>query len=181
MLEWGKTHNLITYRLTINTWSYLRAVLYWPLEDGWDDGCWKRRRRCRDAERRPSMDSRGVERGASLDHSASPQIITNPPPYIVRRHGSPVFTGIRLLYRMLLVMLAAVLCLALSDIHSRGDDSDSGPPSPNAARSLASTQPQRANGRQGGAAPLTDRGISPASCTPVNQSQSSGSLFCFGS
>lgn len=96
----------------------------------------------------------------------------------MRRQGSPVFTGIRLLYRMLLVMLAAVLCLALSDPQPRRRLSDSNPPSPQ-RRALASTQPKRANGRQGGAAALTDRRISPAYSPPFNQLQCSSTFLLF--
>lgn len=140
--------------------------------DGWMD-VGRGGRRCRDAERRPSMDRRGVERGASLNHSALSWTNTNPGAYIVRRHGSPVFTGIRLLYRMLLVMLAAVLCLALSDPQPRRRlrQRPALPPTPRSSLHTVQADERQA----GGAAALTDRRISPASSPTASQSQSSSS------
>lgn len=81
--------------------SYLYAILYWPLRDGWTDVWMRRRRRCRDAERRPG----DRHKRRSLHHSSTHRRLW--PKRL--RPRSPVFTGIRLLYRMLVVMFTAVL------------------------------------------------------------------------
>lgn len=75
--------------------SYLCAILYWPLQDGWGGG----------AGAGKQSDAQGQKYEMIIASILNTQTAVNK----TQKLRSPVLTGIRLLYLMLVVMLTALL------------------------------------------------------------------------